>query len=140
MDRFSKFLSVNRLKKKDIASFLGVSNAFITQLCSNMRPLPDEKFALIKANTFGWDISMLTTQEDTPEITPDMLKLHKTKGNYEDFLGEACHTTNLIELIMKKDEEIIQLHKRIWELERIIESKGGEDAKNADSSSDAHVG
>lgn len=140
MDRFSKFLSVNRLKKKDVASFLGVSNAFITQLCSNMRPLPDEKLALIKANTFGWDISMLTTQEETPEPTPDKFKLSKVEANYQNFIGEAYRPTNLVELLMKKDEEIIQLHKRIWELEQILESKGGRDAHDANSSSAADVG
>lgn len=60
MSDFAKFLKVNGLKRKDIASFLGVSGAFITQISSGDRPLPEEKLAMIKANDFGWDISMLT--------------------------------------------------------------------------------
>ena len=60
MSDFSKFLTVNGLKRKDIASFLGVSGAFVTQLTSGERRLPPEKLALIKANPFGWDTSMLT--------------------------------------------------------------------------------
>ena len=61
---FQTFIDVNGLKKKDIASFLGVSNAFITQLCDGRKPLPPAKLALIKANEQGWDVSML--QEDQP--------------------------------------------------------------------------
>lgn len=141
MCNFAKFLEVNNLKRKDIASFLGVSGAFITQIRQGMRSLPPEKLALIKENAYGWDISMLTSQEETPEPTPDKFKLSKTEANYESYIGEVYRpTTNLIELLMKKDEEIIQLHKRIWELERILESKGGCDVQCADSSSDAHVG
>lgn len=65
MTNFAKFMSVNRLKRKDIASFLGVSGAFITQISSGERPLPEEKLAMIKANAYGWDVSMLT-QSDEP--------------------------------------------------------------------------
>lgn len=61
---FQTFIDVNGLKKKDIASFLGVSNAFITQLCDGRKHLPPAKLALIKANEQGWDVSML--QEDQP--------------------------------------------------------------------------
>ncbi|MBR1574892.1 MAG: hypothetical protein IJ654_00400 [Bacteroidales bacterium] len=58
MSDFQQFIEINGLKKKDVASFLGVSNAFITQLCDGTKPLPPAKLALIKANKFGWDISM----------------------------------------------------------------------------------
>lgn len=59
MTSFAKFMSVNGLKRKDIATFLGVSGAFITQISSGDRPLPDEKLAMIEANAYGWDVSML---------------------------------------------------------------------------------
>ena len=58
MDSFAKFLSINGLKKKDIAAYLGVSNAFITQICAGARRLPADKLTLIKANS-DWDSSML---------------------------------------------------------------------------------
>lgn len=140
MSNFAKFLEVNHLKRKDIASFLGVSGAFITQICQGIRPLPPEKLALIK-NAYGWDTSMLTSQEDTPEPAPDKMKISKVKADYQAYLGEAYRTTpDIMALLMKKDEEIIQLHKRIWELEHMLDSKGGEDAQDASSSSDARVG
>ena len=46
MDAFNNFLTINKLKKGEIASFLGVSRAFITQICSGQRKLPDDKLAL----------------------------------------------------------------------------------------------
>ena len=60
---FAKFMKVNGLKRKDIASFLGVSGSFITQITSGDRSLPQEKLALIKANAYGWDLSMLAPTE-----------------------------------------------------------------------------
>lgn len=60
MNNFAKFLSINGLKRKEIASFLGVSGAFISQLTSGDRPIPAEKLAQILNNAYGWDISMLT--------------------------------------------------------------------------------
>lgn len=55
---FERFLSDNGLKKKDIAEYLQVSKAFVTQLCQGLRKLPPEKFALLKANA-QWDCSAL---------------------------------------------------------------------------------
>ena len=65
MSNFDDFLITNGLKKGEIADYLHVSNAFITQLCSGKRPIPNDKLALIKANTHGWDVSMLTR----PQVT-----------------------------------------------------------------------
>lgn len=50
---FAKFLSINGIKRKDIAAFLGVSGAFISQITSGDRPLPEDKLAMIKANAYG---------------------------------------------------------------------------------------
>ena len=58
MTDFQLFVEKNALLKKDVATFLGVSNAFITQLCDGSKKIPADKMALIKANTEGWDLSM----------------------------------------------------------------------------------
>lgn len=60
MNCFMAFLKVNKLKQKDMAEFLGITPQFMSQICKGLRPLPNEKLALIKANKSGWDISMLT--------------------------------------------------------------------------------
>ena len=67
MDSFAKFLSINGLKKKDIATYLGVSNAFITQLCAGTRKLPADKLALIKVNS-DWDSSMLLSDTEKAKV------------------------------------------------------------------------
>ena len=58
MTDFQRFIEANDLLKKEIAAYLGVSNAFITQLCDGSKRIPPQKLALIKANEEGWDISM----------------------------------------------------------------------------------
>lgn len=60
---FELFISKNRLKKKDIAEYLGVSSAFITALCSGARPVPSDKIDLIKSNTY-WDTSMFADDDE----------------------------------------------------------------------------
>ncbi|WP_288299309.1 S24 family peptidase [Alistipes finegoldii] len=59
---FEYFISKNRLKKKDIAEYLGVSSAFITALCAGTRPIPSDKFDLIKSNTL-WDTTMFSEEK-----------------------------------------------------------------------------
>ena len=56
---FEEFIHANNLKKGELASFLGVSSAFITQLVQGTRKLPESKLALIKARD-EWDYSMLS--------------------------------------------------------------------------------
>ena len=63
MTDFQLFIKANNLLKKEIAEYLGVSNAFITQLCSGAKGLPEGKLALIKANDRGWDISMFERRQ-----------------------------------------------------------------------------
>lgn len=60
MTEFELFIKKNALKKKEIAEFIGTSNAFITQLCQGLSPLPADKLKKIKENT-SWDTSMLYT-------------------------------------------------------------------------------
>ena len=63
MADFERFLKDNNLKKIDIADYLQVSKAFITQLCNGSRRLPPEKFTLLQAK--GWDTTALL-ESDQP--------------------------------------------------------------------------
>lgn len=63
MADFERFLKDNNLKKIDIADYLQVSKAFITQLYNGSRRLPPEKFALLQAK--GWDTTALL-ESDQP--------------------------------------------------------------------------
>lgn len=125
MNAFAKFLSVNRLKRKDIAAFLGVSGAFISQITSGDRPLPDEKLALIKANAYNWNISML--------VEPNVSAIESQSANdaFVDYLQQQ---------IKDKDILINELYQKLGVLEAKLDlARKGEIAPIVVGSSDADV-
>lgn len=125
MTPFAKFMTINGLKRKDVAAFLGVSGAFITQISSGMRNLPDEKLAAIKANAYGWDVSMLTESENPMTDQPKEQSL-------VDYLQRQ---------VADKDALIRELYKQIGILEEKLDSaRKGETASHVGTSSAAHVG
>lgn len=125
MTPFAKFMSINNLKRKDIASFLGVSGAFITQISSGDRPLPEEKLATILANAYGWDTSVLTEPEH-PEVS------NPTESSLVDYLERKV-----------SDQEILirELYQQIGMLEAKLDlARKGEIAGTADGSSVVKAG
>lgn len=155
MNNFAKFLSVNGLKRKEIASFLGVSGAFISQLTSGDRPIPAEKLAQILNNAYGWDISMLTplTNEsvvlDTQfyplsgldsvrpqkEITPELIRSAAEMALSPD---EKFLIGYLERKIENQDTLIRELYQKIGMLEAKLElTRKGEIASVVGGSSDA---
>lgn len=136
MDSFAKFLSVNGLKKKDIAAFLGVSNAFITQLCNGTRTLPADKLALIKANN-EWDSSMLKSTSnrfifDAGVLLPGLKKAREiTQEDIRSAIDSAvCKSREVLlisylqEKIADQDKLIHELYKKIGMLEAKLEVGG----------------
>lgn len=69
MTDFELFIKSNAIKKKDIATYLGTSNAFITQLCQGLVALPADKLKKIKGNDKGWDTSALTIDDAPKSLT-----------------------------------------------------------------------
>lgn len=125
MTPFAKFMSINNLKRKDIASFLGVSGAFITQISSGDRPLPEEKLAMILTNAYKWDTSMLTEPEH-PEVS------NPTESSLVDYLEKKV-----------SDQEILirELYQQIGMLEAKLDlARKGEIARTADGSSVVKAG
>lgn len=58
MAAFEEFLYRNRIKKTEIANYLGVGNSFITKLSNGARNIPPDKLQKILDNP-DWDTSML---------------------------------------------------------------------------------
>ena len=146
MTPFAKFLSINGLKRKDIAAFLGVSGAFITQISSGARKLPDEKLAIIKANAYGWDTSML---ED--KTLSGMDRVREQEPVSQEQLrstvlqvmepAEKFHIEYLERKVNDQESLIRELYKRIGILEEKLDSaRKGETASHVGTSSAAHVG
>lgn len=150
MDAFNNFLTINKLKKGEIASFLGVSRAFITQISSGQRKLPDDKLALITANK-DWDTSMFASNSGahylsllsgirgrSREVTPEKI---------QSAIKEALNPDEkfLIGYLERKvsDQEVLirELYQQIGMLEAKLDlARKGEIASVVGGSSDANVG
>jgi transcriptional regulator with XRE-family HTH domain len=152
MSDFVNFLKVNGLKRKEIAAYLGVSGAFITQICNGTRSLPAEKLALIKQNPHNWDFSMLEPGRkykliDVSELLPGV-KAHsentRVRSAILDALGASTEeflVSYLQEKIADQDRLIRELYKEIGVLEAKLElARKGETASGAAGSSCADVG
>jgi transcriptional regulator with XRE-family HTH domain len=131
MSDFAKFLRVNGLKRKDIASYLGVSGAFITQITSGDRPLPDDKLAKIKANAFGWDVSMLPHRRGLSLFSGVNLRTnHAPLVNVASAIQQTVKNEDKVLIgylerkIEDKDRLIRELEKQIGMLEAKIELLG----------------
>lgn len=141
MTPFAKFLSINGLKRKDIAAFLGVSGAFITQISSGARKLPDEKLAIIKANAYRWDTSML---ED--KTLSGMDRVREQEPVSQEQLrstvlqvmepAEKFHIEYLERKVNDLESLIRELYKQIGILEEKLDSaRKGETASHVGTSS-----
>lgn len=124
---FEQFIAKNRLKKKDVAQYLGVSSAFITALCSGIRPVPIDKIDLIKSNP-KWDTSMFGEG--------NMLKDQSGSTNFEDTNQQQNDMTiqELLEAIKRRDQQMDEMLSQQGRLISIIENMSGTTIKQS------HVG
>ena len=128
MSDFAKFLSVNNIKRKDIASFLGVSGAYITQISSGERPLPADRLAQIKANAYGWDTTMLTPRRGMLSIldqgvrgmTPE-IKLDKVVTRTMTDMQQSSHISYLQRKVDDQEKLIRELYQKIGTLEAMLD-------------------
>lgn len=70
MTPFETFLKDNKIKKIEIAQYLGIVPSNITKYCQG-EPVPDCNLAKIKANKNGWDCSALTRPQPKKEKDKD---------------------------------------------------------------------
>ena len=64
--RVREFLTVNHLKQRELASFLSVTEAAISNVVKGKSEFSKENLIKILNNPYKWDVSMLT--ENQPEI------------------------------------------------------------------------
>ena len=124
MADFERFLKGNNLKKIDIADYLQVSKAFITQLCNGSRRLPPEKFALLQAK--GWDTTALL-ESDQPYDNSNNGNITKI-GNLSGVTNSPTTVNNnggsaeLMKVIAQQAEQIKAHHEQIQNLTEIIKN------------------
>ena len=124
MSDFELFIQENGILKKDIAEFLGVSNAFISQVCAGKRALPEAKIALIKANTNGWDTSMLG-QNNRVVSNNNGNSIHQDNRQYFSDSPDVLRAQidMLDERIKEKDAQIKEKDAQIKQLLDIIQGR-----------------
>lgn len=127
MADFERFLKDNNLKKIDIADYLQVSKAFITQLCNGSRRLPPEKFALLQAK--GWDTTALL-ESDQPYDNSNSGNVTRI-GNISGVTNSPTSVNNnggggesaeLMRVIAQQTEQIKAQHEQIQNLTEIIKN------------------
>lgn len=126
MADFERFLKDNNLKKIDIADYLQVSKAFITQLCNGSRRLPPEKFALLQAK--GWDTTALL-ESDQPYDNSNGGNVTRI-GNISGVTNSPTTVNNngsgesaeLMRVIAQQAEQIKAQHEQIQNLTEIIKN------------------
>lgn len=124
---FELFITNNKLKKKDIARYLGVSSAFITALCSGARPVPMDKIDLIKSNP-KWDTSMLG-EDNIPKDQSVSTNSENTNQQQNDMTIQE-----LLEAIKRRDQQMDEMLSQQGRLISIIENMSGTTIKQS------HVG
>lgn len=125
MDKFGKFMTVNGLKRKDIASYLGVAGSFITQIKKGERSLPPEKLAKIQANK-AWDSTMLTiTIPDASSTSQGMAKSLDVVGLVRGPQITTSRLCSVVENTPHLDEKFVvgYLERKVKDLESKIADK-----------------
>lgn len=99
------FRTSNHLVQKDIADFLNVSVAFISQVESGLNKLPPDKLAMLLANEKGWDPEYLVNGEPRTMTYNNM----KTQHGGQDFGASSFYAP--VNIGGRSDEEVENLLK-----------------------------
>lgn len=123
------FLKVNSLRQVDIARYLGVTEAAISNVVKGKSEFSKENLIKLQDNPYGWDTSMLG--ESQPKLVAEQIP---SLSNVEILLRD---------MLAEKEAKIDALQELIWELKEEngrlkeqLRAKGG-DAQNAVGSSSA---
>lgn len=123
------FLKVNRLRQVELARYLGVTEAAVSNVVKGKSCFSDENLIKIKKNPYGWDVSMLEeTNDPQPQLVPEQIP---ALSNAEILLRD---------MLAEKEAKIDALNEMIWELkaenarlQEQLKSKGGDAASAEDS-------
>lgn len=126
------FLKANGLKQRELAHYLGVTEAAISNVVKGKSDFAEENLIKILNNPHGWDVSMLV---ETPDQEPQELKAQHIPqlSNVEILLRDLLAEERAkIDSLQDRINELIEENAR---LRTLLESerKGG-NAQSADSS------
>jgi transcriptional regulator with XRE-family HTH domain len=125
------FLKANGLKQRELAHYLGVTEAAISNVVKGKSDFAEENLIKILNNPHGWEVSMLVTPDQEPQElkAQHIPQLSNVEILLRDLLAEERAK---IDSLQDRINELIEENAR---LRTLLESerKGG-DAQSADSS------
>lgn len=87
-----EFLKANTLKQRELANYLGVTEAAISNVVKGKSCFSEENLIKILKNPHGWDVSMLTeikTETQSRDVKPEQVAEPKPQmSNVEVLLRE----------------------------------------------------
>ena len=120
-----EFLKANNLKQRELANYLGVTEAAVSNVTKGKSYFSDENLIKIINNPYGWNVSML---EDTKsrDSKPELVAEYKPQlSNVEILLRDMLAEKEVkIDVLQDRINELIEENAR---LKTLIESerKGG---------------
>lgn len=130
--RVRDFLKANGLKQRELATYLEITEAAVSNVVKGKSDFSKENLIKILNNPYGWDTSMLTeSQEETPaeeQRQPDTLD--RLFAIVEE---QRKDIATLLVMMKDKDEKIEEMRRELDSLKRGV-------AQSADGSSGANVG
>ena len=129
--RVCEFLKANGLKQRELASYLGITEAAVSNAVKGKSEFSKENLIKITNNPHNWDTSMLQGETSQPSLVAEHIP---QLSNVEILLRD---------MLAEKEAKIDTLQEIIWELKEEngrlkeqLRAKGG-DAGDAVNSSSA---
>lgn len=126
------FLKANNLKQRDLARFLDVTEAAISNVVKGKASFSDENLIKILNNPYGWDTSMLT-ESDQPEDSmaeqpePDTSLVEYLKRKVAELEGK-------VEKLTDEKADLLQQNAVLKYENQLLAPQKGRNAEDAESS------
>lgn len=110
------FREVNSISQKELAEYLQVSPAYLSQVENRKRGLSEEKLSKLINNTKGWDVSMLIIEDahfgDNIQVNGGRNNVGKSGAGATEVLAFQKE----VELLRAQVEELKMQNDRYWEM------------------------
>lgn len=125
-----EFLKVNKLKQVDLARYLGVTEAAISNVVKGKSEFSEENLIKIVNNPYGWDVTMLTSNQPENPMKEQPEERSIVDKLFALLAEEQKSNKILLELLKEKDQKIEALQEEV----RHYREHKGETAKDVATS------
>lgn len=129
------FLKVNNLKQVDLARYLCVTEAAISNVVKGKSEFSEDNLIKIINNPHGWNVTMLTSDqsENPAEIEPDIVFIKNRLMKHIE--SQDATISSLLDLLKAEREKVERLEEEL----RTYREHKGETAPAAAASSAARA-